>query len=138
MPDGASPILYKVYRATSSGNETLVGVVDAFDTTGAPVTSIIDTGANLLTNSAPNTGPSAYQGGNTGAKPRGSGHEEIYLVPKDPNFFLRPYTRDMQIIPLAPTTTAADVLPFAVVTDTCAALRAPKYATRMSRVVSAV
>lgn len=138
MPDGAAPVLYKVYRSTTSGNETLLGVVDAFDTTGAAVTSIIDTGTNLQTNSAGNTGPSAYQGTNAGAKARGAGMEDIYLVPKDPNFFIRPYTRDMQILPLAPTTTSPDVLPFAAVTDTCAALRAPKYAGRYSRVVSAV
>jgi hypothetical protein len=138
MPDGASPILYKVYRSTGTGTESLVGVVDAFDTTGAAVTSIIDTGSNLQTNSSGNTGPSAYQGGNAGAKARGAGHEDIYLVPKDPNFFLRPYTRDMQIIPLAPTTTSPDVLPFACVTDTVAALRAPKYAGRYARLVSAV
>lgn len=138
MPDGASPILYKVYRSTSSGNEVLVGTVDAFDTTGVAVTSIIDTGTNLQTNSSGNTGPTLYQGGNAGAKARGASMEDIYLVPKDPNFFLRPYTRDMQIIPLAPTTTSPDVLPFACVTDTVAALRAPKYAGRYSRLVSAV
>lgn len=138
MPDGASPILYKVYRATSSGNETLIGTVDAFDTTGVAVTSIIDTGTNLLTNSSGNTGPAAYQHTNTGAKPRGSGHEDIYLVPRDPNFLLRPWTRDLQIIPLAPTTTSADVLPFAAVTDTCLATRGPKYIGRLSRTVSLV
>lgn len=135
-PDNAAPILYKVYRGTSAGNETLVGVVDAFDTTGAAVTSIIDNGSNLLTNSSANTGPSAYVGTNSGAKPRGAGAEEIFLVPRDQNFFVRPYTRDMQIIPLAPTTTSPDVLPFACVTDTCAAIRAPKYVGRLSRVVA--
>lgn len=135
-PDGAPPILYKVYRATSTGNETFLGVVDAFDTTGTAVTSIIDTGTNLQTNSAGNTGPSAYVGTNAGMKPHASLQEEIYLVPRDPNFFVRPYTRDMQIIPLAPTTTSPDVLPFAVVTDTCAAVRGPKYVGRLSRVTS--
>lgn len=138
MPDGASPILYKVYRSTSTGAETLLGVVDAFDTTGAAVTSIIDTGTNLLTNSSGNTGPAAYQGTNAGAKPRtnGTAFEDIYLVPRDPNFLVRPYTRDMQIIPLAPTVTAPDTLPFAVLTDTCLAVRAPKYVGRLSRVVA--
>jgi len=135
-PDNAPPILYKVYRSTSTGNETLVGVVDAFDTTGVAVTSIIDTGTNLLTNSSGNTGPAAYQGTNAGAKPRGAGAEEVFLVPRDENFFVRPYTRDMQVIPLAPTTTSPDVLPFAVVTDTCAAVRGPKYVGRLSRVVA--
>lgn len=138
LPDGAAPVLYKVYRATSSGNETLVGVVDAFDTTGAAVTSIIDNGSNLLTNSSGNTGPAAYVGTNAGAKVRGAAMEDIYLVPKDPNFMLRPWTRDMQIIPLAPTTTAPDVLPFAAVTDTALAVRAPKYTGRLARTVSLV
>lgn len=138
LPDGASPVLYKVYRGTAAGAETLVGVVDAFDTTGAAVTSIIDTGANLLTNSSGNTGPSAYQGGNTGAKPRTvtNAAEDIYLVPRDPNFMVRPYTRDMQILPLAPTVTAPDTLPFAVLTDTTLALRGPKYVGRLSRLVA--
>jgi hypothetical protein len=138
LPDGASPILYKVYRSTTSGNETLLGVVDAFDTTGAAVTSIIDNGTNLLTNSSGNTGPSAYVGTNAGAKARGAGMEDIYLVPRDPNFLLRPYTRDMQIIPLAPTTTSPDVLPFACVSDTTLAVRGAKYVGRLARVVSLV
>lgn len=138
LPDGASPVLYKVYRGTSAGAETLVGTVDAFDTTGAAVTSIIDTGSNLQTNSSGNTGPSAYQGGNTGAKPRTvtNAAEDIYLVPRDPNFMVRPYTRDMQILPLAPTVTAPDTLPFAVLTDTTLAVRGPKYVGRLSRLVA--
>ncbi|GAA3032189.1 hypothetical protein GCM10020000_06450 [Streptomyces olivoverticillatus] len=102
MPDAGAPILYKIYRGTATGAETLVGVVDAFDTTGTAVTSIIDNGTNLLTNSSGNTGPSAYQGGNAGAKPRGASQEDIYLVPRDQNFLVRPYTRDVQVIPLAP------------------------------------
>jgi hypothetical protein len=144
MPDGAAPILYKVYRtagAGASGTETLLGVVDAFDTTGAAVTSIIDTGTNLLTNSVGNTGPAAYVGTNSGAFPRGVGgvaHEDIYLVPKDPNFLVRPYTRDVQVIPLAPTVTSPDSLPFALVSDTTVALRAAKYAGRLSRVVASI
>ncbi|MDR3083332.1 MAG: hypothetical protein LBV60_20845 [Streptomyces sp.] len=138
LPDGASPVLYKVYRSTGTGTETLVGVVDAFDTTGAAVTSIIDTGTNLQTNSSGNTGPTAYQGGNTGAKPRTvtNAAEDIYLVPRDPNFMVRPYTRNMQILPLAPTVTAPDTLPFAVLTDTCLAVRGPKYVGRLSRLVA--
>lgn len=135
LPDGASPILYKVYRSTATGTESLVGTVDAFDTTGAAVTSIIDTGANLLTNSSGNTGPTAYQGGNTGAFPRGGANaqEDVYLIPRDENFLVRPYTRDMQILPLAPTVTAPDSLPFAVLSDTTLACRGPRYVGRLSR-----
>jgi hypothetical protein len=143
LPDNAAPILYKVYRSTATTTETLVGVVDAFDTTGVAVTSITDTGTNLLTNSAGNTGPAAYVGTNAGAKPRPvpaantfNAYEDIYLLSMDPNFLVRPYTRNMQILPLAPTVTAPDTLPFAVLTDTTLALRAPKYAGRLSRVVA--
>lgn len=142
MPDGGTPILYKVYRTAAggaSGTETLIGVVDAFDTTGTATTSIIDTGTNLQTNSSGNTGPSAYQGAPTGSVgARGAGQEDIYLVPRDPNFLVRPYTRDMQVIPLAPTTTAPDTLPFAIVTDCAFALRGPKYAGRLARVVASI
>jgi hypothetical protein len=134
--DSQPPILYKVYRSTSSGTETLVGVVDAIDVTGVAVTTIIDTGTNLVTNSAGVTGPSAYVGTNTGAKPRIGVQEDIYLIPRDENFLVRPYTRDMQILPLAPTVTAPDVLPFAVLTDTTLAVRAPKYVARASRLVA--
>jgi hypothetical protein len=152
LPDGAGPILYKVYRTANGGaanSETLLGVVDSFDTTGAAVTSITDTGTNLLTNSAGNTGPVGYVGGNTGTGPRllstagtgviaGLAPEDIYLIPRTPDFGLRPYTRDMQVIPLAPTVTAPDTLPFALVTDTTYAIRAPKYVGRAARVYSSI
>jgi hypothetical protein len=140
LPDGASPILYKVYRSTATGTESLVGVTDAFDTTGAAVTSIIDTGTNLQTNSAGNTGAASYQGTNTGALPRNSANaqEDLYLVPRDPNFLVRPYVRDMQILPLAPTVTSPDSLPFAVLTDSALAVRAPKYVGRLSRMTAAL
>jgi hypothetical protein len=141
LPDGATPILYKVYRSTATGTESLIGVVDAFDTTGAATTSIIDNGSNLLTNSSGNTGPTAYQGTNAGALPRSSGNaaqEDIYLVPRDPNFLVRPYIRDMTILPLAPTVTSPDSLPFAVLTDSTLAVRAPKYVSRLSRVAAAL
>lgn len=143
LPDNATPILYKVYRSTATTTETLLGVVDAFDTTGVSVTSIIDTGANLQTNSSANTGPTAYVNTNTGAKPRpvasgSNAYEDIYLLSMDPNFVVRPYTRNMQILPLAPTVTAPDTLPFAVLTDTTLALRAPKYAGRLSRIVASI
>ncbi len=66
----------------------------------------------------------------------GVAHEDIYLVPRDENFLVRPYTRDVQVIPLAPTVTAPDTLPFALVSDTCVAVRAPKYVGRLARVVA--
>lgn len=138
LPDGASPILYKVYRSTATTTESLLGTIDAFDTTGVAVTTVIDTGSNLQTNSAGNTGPTAYQNTNTGALPRGTANaqEDLYLVPRDPNFLVRPYVRDMTILPLAPTVTSPDSLPFAVLTDSALAVRGPKYVGRLSRVAA--
>ena len=132
-PDGAVPMLYKVYRSTATGTETLLGIVDAFDTTGATTTTIIDTGTNLLTNSAANTGPTAYVGTNAGVGPRTTNDEDIYLVPKSEDFMVRPYVRDLFVKELAATQSSPDALPFAVMTDTTLALRAPKYAGRIAR-----
>jgi hypothetical protein len=143
-PDGAAPLAYKVYRTAINGltgTETLLGIVDAYDSTGsqqspAAVTTIIDNGTALLTNSAANTVTAlsaAYVGGNSGQPPLATGQENIYLVPLDDNFLVRPYTRDFELINLAPTTTAPDQLPFAVVSDTCLAIRGPKYVSRLIR-----
>lgn len=139
-PEGAQPLLYLVYRSTlggAVGTISLLGVVDAYDTTGAAVTSIIDTGAALQTNSAANSvNPTAYVGGNAGLGPRGINQEDIYLVPRSEDFLLRPVVRDITPITLAATIAAPDTLPFALVTDTCLATRAPKYMARLARVVA--
>lgn len=137
-PDGNQPTHYKVYRSTSTNTETLLGTVDAFDTTGVATTSIIDTGSNLLTNSSGNTGPAAYVTGNTGQPPLNTAEENFYLLPRDPDLMLRPYVREFELIPLAPTTAAPDILPFAVVSDTTLAIRGPKYVGRATRVAVAL
>ena len=140
-PDGAAPLLYLVYESATTGTEVLLGVVDAFDTTGAATTTIIDTGTALLTNSVANSvNPTAYVGapatGTLGA--RAALQEDIYLIPRDSDFLLRPVVRDITPINLAPTITAPDTLPFALVTDTCLATRGPKYLGRLARVVAGI
>jgi hypothetical protein len=148
-PDGASPNKYRVYRTAgggAGGTETLLGVVDAFDSTGSQqnptaVTTIIDNGTALLTNSAANTVAAlsaGYVGGNSSQPPLATGEENIYLVPLDDNFLVRPYTRDFELINLAPTTTAPDQLPFAVVSDTCLAIRGPKWVARLIRMATGI
>lgn len=135
--DGAGPILYKVYRGTASSGAngpSLLGIVDAKDKGGTAVTSIIDTGTNLLTNSSAQTGPSAYVGGSTGHLPRATGYEDIFLVPRNEDFLVRPFTRELQVINLAPTTSAPDTLPFAIVSDCTLAFRGPKYCGRLRNV----
>jgi hypothetical protein len=120
--------------------------VDAYDSTGSQqnpvaVTTIIDTGTALLTNSAANTVTAlsaGYVGGNSSQPPLATGQENIYLVPLDDNFLVRPYTRDFELINLSPTTTAPDQLPFAVVSDTCLAIRGPKWVSRLIRMATGI
>ncbi|WP_134667848.1 hypothetical protein [Amycolatopsis sp. CFH S0078] len=153
FPDGLSPIMYKVYRSTGvAGSPVFIGCVDAFDTTGTATTTIVDTGTALLTNNAGATGTAqaaAYQGvglggvnGSMYARLGGTFNsnpvEDIYLVPRSADFMVRPYTRDCQTIPLAPTVSAPDTLPFALVTDTTLAIRGPKYVGRAHGLVSSI
>ncbi|MEU0940106.1 hypothetical protein [Embleya sp. NPDC005971] len=145
--EGAGPILYKVYRSTGTGTESLLGYVDATvvlqgdGITPTMATSIVDTGSALIpknSSTAPTTPPTAYYGTNTGAKPLASGQENIYLQSRSRDFVLRPYVRELQPVDVFPTTASPDTLPFALVTDTCLAVRAPKYATRLGRVTVAL
>ena len=137
-PDGNSAILYKVWRGTAAGNETLLGCVAAVDDLGVPVTSIVDTGTNLLANGRAATGvapwPTSYAGGNLGQHPRNVKDEEIYLIPKNADFLVRPYVRDFFAKDLAQTVSAPDVLPFYIASDTTLAVRGPKYVGRLSRI----
>lgn len=136
---------YKVFRSTTTAEETLLGYVaaavglQADGVTPYPTNQIVDTGATLIAQYAtgpvqPTTYPAAYVGGNTNVIPLSSGDENIYLLSSDPQFVVRPYIREMQILDLYPTTTSPDSLPFAMISDTCLALRAPKYIGRLSAV----
>lgn len=131
-------ILYKVFRSTGTGTEVLIGEVAGVDDLGNPVTSIVDTGSNLLVNGRAATGqapwPTAYAGGNAGAKPRSGSDEDIYLIPRNRDFLVRPYVRDFFTKDLAQTVAAPDVLPFYIQNDTCLAVRGPKYVGRLARV----
>lgn len=145
--ENAGPILYKVYRSTATTTETLLGYVDATvvlqgdGVTPTMATSIVDTGSALIpknSSTAPTTLPTAYYGTNTGAKPLAAGQENIYLQSRSRDFVLRPYVRELQPVDVFPTTASPDTMPFALVTDTCLAIRAPKYASRLGRVTVAL
>jgi hypothetical protein len=80
--DGSQPNLYKVYRSTGTGTETLLGYVDATVGIGVdgvtPIltTSIVDDGTKLTPkngSTVPATVPAAYVGTNTGMKPQAAG-----------------------------------------------------------------
>ncbi|MGH7743286.1 MAG: SU10 major capsid protein [Candidatus Dormibacteria bacterium] len=145
--DGLLPTLYKVYRSTATGTETLLGVVDAnvgFSADGiTPIltTSIIDTGATLIPQNGstqPGTFPATYQGGNTNKFPAAIGQENIFLMARDENFICRPYVRELVALDVYPTTSSPDSLPYAIASDTVLALRGPKYMGMVQRVSTAV
>jgi hypothetical protein len=137
-PEGALPLHYKVYRGTSAGAETLLGYVAAavaLATDGVtPILAnqIVDNGSQLIPQNStgptqPAATPATYVGTNTGLKPLSAGDQNIYLISRDPNFVVRPHVRDLEAVDIYPTTSSPDSLPFAMVSDTVLAVRAPKY-----------
>jgi len=143
--DGSQPNLYKVYRSTSTGTETLLGYVDACvglaadGVTPILTTSIVDDGTKLTPkngSTVPAQGPAAYVGTNASMKPSAAGQESIYLMARDPNFVVRPYVRELSPLDVFPTTAGPDQLPFAIASDTCLAVRAPKFLGRLARVTT--
>lgn len=145
--DGAQPNLYKVFRSTGTGTETFLGYVDATvgiaadGVTPILTTSIVDDGAKLTPKNgatAPANIPAAYVGTNSAMKPQAAGSENIYLIARDPQFLLRPYVRELEPLDVYPTTAAPDQMPYAIVSDTTLAVRAPKYTGRINRVSSSL
>lgn len=148
--DGLPATLYKVYRTAAgggTGTETFLGYVDAtvgFQADGVtPIltTSIVDTGTALVPQNGatvPGTLPAQYYGTNTSMLPPGAGQENIYLISRDRNNVVRPYVRDVTPLDVYPTTASPDTLPYALVSDTALAVRAPIFLGRLTRVATAV
>ena len=143
--DGAAAQLYKVWRGTAAGAETFLGYVDstvglASDGVTPVVTNqIVDTGAALIPQQSsgsvvPAILPAAYFGTNTAMLPPGAGQENIYLMSRDPGNIVRPFVREARMLDVYPTTSSPDSLPFAVMGDTCLAVRAQKFVGRAYRV----
>jgi hypothetical protein len=139
----STPMHYNVYRSTTTGTETLIGVVDATvglasdNVTPILTTSIVDTGTALVPQNGatvPAQSPATYVGTNASLKPRSTGQEDIYLMSRDRDNLLRPYVRDIQPKDVYPTTSSPDSMPFAVVSDTCLAIRGPEWVGRLLRV----
>jgi hypothetical protein len=142
--EGAVPLLYKVYRSTGgAGTPTLLGVVDAnvgFQADGITplvTTSIVDDGAKLTpknSSTVPATSPAAYVGTNSSLFPAATGKENIFLISRNRDNIYRPYVRELTPLDVYPTTSSPDSQPYAVISDTVLALRAPKYGGRLCRV----
>lgn len=145
--ENGSAILYKVYRSTATNTETLLGYVDANvglaadGVTPIVANQIVDTGAALIPQQSsgsvvPAILPTAYVGTNAGMLPRTASAEDLYLMSRNRDNIVRPYVRDVTPLDVFPTTSAPDTLPFAIVSDTCLAVRAPKYMARLRNVVA--
>jgi hypothetical protein len=146
--DGASAQLYKVWRTAAngaSGSETFLGYVDATvglasdQVTPVVTNQIVDTGAALIPQQSsgslvPGTLPTSYFGTNAAMLPPGAGQENIYLMSRDPGNIVRPYVREARPLDVYPTTSSPDSLPFAIMGDTCLAVRTPKFVGRAYRV----
>lgn len=145
--DGLQPQLFKVYRSTATGTETLLGYVDgtvglaADGVTPILTTSIVDTGTALVPQNGatvPATLPTAYYGTSSSMKPPSTGQENIYLISRDRNNVVRPFVREATPLDVYPTTAAPDTMPYAVITDTTFAVRAPRFVGRQARVAVSV
>lgn len=132
-------VLYKVYRSSTTGAETLLGYVSANigqDGLSAVKTNqIVDTGSALIPQNSsgpvqPSVLPTVYYNTNVNMKPLSENGQNLYLLPRNPDFLVRPYVREMQPVDIYPTTVSPDSLPFAMVADTTISLRAPSYAGR--------
>lgn len=142
--DGLLPQLYKVFRATTTGQETFLGYADATvglsadGVTPIYATSIIDTGTALVPqgtgNVVPATLPTVYYGQNASMKPPAAGQENIYLISRNRNNVVRPYVREAVPIDVYPTTSSPDSLPYALMGDTVFAVRASRFVGRGYRV----
>lgn len=148
--DGSQPTLYKVYRTAGGGasnSETFLGYVDAtvgFAADGVtPIltTSIVDTGTALIPQNGstqPGTLPTQYYGTNAGMLPPAVGLENIYLISRDRDNVVRPYVREFTPLDVYPTTASPDSLPYAIISDTCLAVRGSQFTGRAARVAVAV
>jgi len=141
-PQNSIPLLYEVYRGTTAANGTLLGLCDGVVTLQADgitpnyTTGIVDNGSTLIPTAnagalMPNPGqyPLSYVGGGaqTVRLPKG---EDIYLIPRDPDYLVRPVVRDLQMLNVAATVSQPDGMPFALQSDTCLAVRGPQFMGR--------
>ena len=146
--DGLGAQLYKVFRGTAAGAETFLGYVDSTvglqsdGVTPVYANQIVDTGTALVPQQSsgpvvPGILPVVYYGTNASMLPPGAGQENIYLMSRDAGNIVRPFVREAQPLDVYPTTSSPDSMPFAIMGDTCLAVRTPKFAGRAYRVAVA-
>lgn len=148
--EAGTALTYKVFRTAvggATGTETLLGYVDANvglsadGVTPIVTTSIVDNGTSLTpmnSSTAPAILPTQYYGTNAGHLPRAAGLEDLFLMNRNRDNVLRPFVRDVMPVDVYPTTASPDTLPFALVSDSTLAVRAPKYLARARNVAVAL
>lgn len=137
-------LAYRIFRSTATGTESLYAIVSAYDNNDNPITSFTDTGLpiNPVTTSTAYAITVATNGSNAASDgvtfPRvqstGQNVEDIYLVPRNPEFLVAPVVNEMQTQMLAPVN--ARTRQFALTEDLTLAMRAPAFAAKLSRVRS--
>lgn len=139
ISNAAVPLLaYGIFEAATTGKETLLAVVPAFDQNDAAVTSWTDLGAASTVGSSvfyqvgANGDGVTYPNQFTTGNPNGYGSENIYLVCRDPNLVVVPTVNDLtpQLLALV----NARSRQFAITADECLAMRAPLFASAIERV----
>lgn len=135
-------VLYRIFRSTTTGTESLYAIVSAYDTSDAAVTSWTDTGLpqdptvtnTLFAMTVAKSGSNAASDGYTFPRVQTGSQivEDIWLLPRDPNIMVCPEVNPIQTTMLAPVN--ARTRQFALTSDKTLALRAPAFAAKVSRV----
>ncbi len=126
---------YRIYRSTTSGAETLYALVSAYNLSDVAVTSFTDTGLiqdptvtnTLYWQTVAKSGSNAASDGVTYAR-GGANNEDIYLIPRDPEYIVAPVTVEMTTQMLAPVN--ARTRQFALTQDMTLAMRAGAFAAK--------
>lgn len=130
---------YRIYRSTTSGQETLYAISSAYNLSDAAVTSFTDTGLiqdptatnTLYAMTVAKSGSNAVSDGVT--YPRGgSVNEDIYLIPRNPEYAVVPVVNELTTQMLAPVN--ARTRQFALTQDQTFALRAGAFAAKLYNV----
>jgi hypothetical protein len=130
---------YRIYRATSSGAETLSALSSAYNTSDSAVTSFTDSGlpqtpattSTLYAATVATSGSNAASDGVTYPRTT-STTEEIILAPRNPEYIVCPVVNEVQAQMLAPVN--ARTRQFALTSDLTLAMRAGLFGAKLYNV----
>jgi hypothetical protein len=132
---------YRFFRGTATATESLYAVVPAYDASDNPVVSFVDTGvpstASSLYTTVAQVGGNAASDGVTFPRVQTAGQvvEDIFLVPRNPEYALVAVTNEQKTQMLAPVN--ARTRQFAITADMVLAWRAPAFSAKLGRVRAA-